>query len=159
MIDQRKDGQAQSVPVVEADVFDRMNETKELIAQRAFEIYQSRGGEHGLDQDDWIKAEGELLPKFDVDFDVSDSLLRLTAQVPDFNATDLEVEVGHQRAIVCGIHLNSGQTADNHRRHKKVMRIIDLPFEVDPELARATLRSGTLQIVLPRLRHQNISEL
>jgi HSP20 family molecular chaperone IbpA len=134
-----------------------MNETKELIAQRAYEIYQSRGGEHGFDQDDWFKAEGELLPKLDVDYDVNDSSVRLTAQVPGFNAADLEVEVGHRRAIVCGVHLNSSQTADNHRRDKKVMRIIDLPFNVDPVLAEATLRSGTLQIVLPRLRHSNLS--
>ncbi|HET6143310.1 MAG TPA: DUF2934 domain-containing protein [Candidatus Acidoferrales bacterium] len=159
MIDERKDGKAQPVPVVEADVFDRMNETKELIAQRAYEIYQSRGGEHGFDQDDWLKAEGELLPRFDVDYDVSASSLRLTAHVPGFDAADLEVEVGHQRAVVCGIHLNSGQTADNHHRHKKVMRIIDLPFDVDPESAQATLRSETLQIVLPRLQHSDISEL
>ena len=29
------------------------------------------------------------------------------------------------------------------------MRIVELPFDVDPVLAKATLKSGTLQVVLP----------
>lgn len=32
------------------------------------------------------------------------------------------------------------------------MRIVDLPFDVDPALAKATLESGRLQVVLPRAR-------
>ena len=43
-------GKTQSVTVVEADILDRMNETDALIAQRAYEIYQSRGGGHGSDR-------------------------------------------------------------------------------------------------------------
>lgn len=140
----------QSVPVVEADDFDKMNETTSLIAQRAFEIYESRGGGHGSDQDDWFRAEGELLPKLEIDYDVTDTAVRLTTQVPGFDAKDLEVEVGHRRAIVCGIHSNSKQAADSHGKDKKVMRVVGLPFDVDPVMARATLQSGTLQIVLPR---------
>ena len=32
-----------------------------LIAQRAYERYQQRGGEHGRDQQDWFEAERELI--------------------------------------------------------------------------------------------------
>jgi len=140
----------QFVAVVEADVFDRMNETRSLIAQRAYEIYESRGGSHGSDQDDWFMAEGELLPQFEIDFDVTDSAVRLTTQVPGFDAKDLEVEVGHRRAVVCGIHPDSHQAGASPRKDKKVMRVIELPFDVDPVCARATLQRGTLQVVLPR---------
>ena len=45
-------GKIQSVLVVEADILDRMNETDASIAQRAYEIYQSRGSVHGADQQD-----------------------------------------------------------------------------------------------------------
>ncbi len=34
---------------------------KEKIAQRAYEIYQQRGGTGGQDLDDWLQAERELL--------------------------------------------------------------------------------------------------
>ena len=32
----------------------------ERIAQRAYEIYRERGGQHGRDTDDWFRAETEL---------------------------------------------------------------------------------------------------
>lgn len=142
--------QAQSVSVVEADIFDRMNETRELIAQRAYEIYESRGGGHGSDQDDWFSAEGELLPKLAIEYHVTDGTVKLTARVPGFDARDLEVEVGHRRAVICGVHSASRQTKDSSNSKKKVMRIIELPFDVDPALASATLQGGTLLVVLPR---------
>ena len=34
--------------------------TYDQIAQRAYEIYQARGGTHGLHEDDWQAAEAEL---------------------------------------------------------------------------------------------------
>ena len=81
---------------------------------------------------------------------MTNSAVRFTAQVPGFDAKDLEVEVGHRWAVVCGIHSDSNQVAGSLRKATKVMRVIEVPFDVDPALARATLQSGTLQIVLPR---------
>ncbi len=145
-------GDAQAVLVVEADMLDRMNETDGLIAERAYEIYQSRGGDHGADQDDWFRAEEEVLHPLAIERDVTDGAFRLTAQVPGFDAEDLEVALGHRRAVICGIHSDSNQTAESGRQNTRVMRIVELPFDVDPVLARATLQSGTLQVVLPRSR-------
>ena len=142
----------QSVPLVEADILDKMNETRELIAQRAYEIYRSRGGAHGADQDDWFNAEQEILPKLAIECNVTDTAVQFTAQVPGFHAKDLEVTLGHRRAVVCGVHSDSNRNADGVRKDKKVMRIVELPFEVDPVSARATLQRGTLQVVLPRSR-------
>ena len=33
---------------------------RDSIARRAYEIYQSRGGQHGADLDDWLEAERQL---------------------------------------------------------------------------------------------------
>jgi len=145
----------QSVAVVEADIFDRMNETRSLIAQRAYEIYESRGGVHGSDQDDWFMAEGELLPELPIEYDLTDSAARLRAEVPCFDAKDLEVEVAHRRVVVCGVHTQSNRVRASHRKDLKVMGVAELPYDVDPLLARATLRNGTLEIVLPRSRQRS----
>lgn len=32
----------------------------DAVARRAYEIYQSRGGNHGADLDDWLEAERQL---------------------------------------------------------------------------------------------------
>lgn len=33
---------------------------QEEIRQRAYELFQERGGQHGFDQDDWLRAEAEV---------------------------------------------------------------------------------------------------
>jgi hypothetical protein len=33
----------------------------DLIRERAFELYKSRGGEDGADEQDWLRAEQEIL--------------------------------------------------------------------------------------------------
>ena len=33
------------------------------VIERAYELYISRGGEHGHDQDDWLRAEQEILAR------------------------------------------------------------------------------------------------
>jgi hypothetical protein len=32
----------------------------DAVAERAYQLYQSRGGEHGADLEDWLRAEEEL---------------------------------------------------------------------------------------------------
>ncbi len=152
MAAQSQSAKAQTVRVIEADALDTMNETNSLIAQRAYKIFQSRGGEHGSDQDDWFGAEEEVLHPLMIERNLSESALQLTAQVPGFDAEDLEVAIGHRRAVICGVHPNSDQRAGASRKGRKVMRIVELPFDFDPVLASATLESGTLRVMLPRSR-------
>jgi hypothetical protein len=35
--------------------------SSEAIAERAFSLYAARGGEHGHDVEDWLRAEQELM--------------------------------------------------------------------------------------------------
>lgn len=37
---------------------------EEEIRRRAYEIYEERGGRHGLDQDDWFRAEQEVTARY-----------------------------------------------------------------------------------------------
>ena len=46
-----------SLPDARQDLRDRR---LERIAARAFEIYESRGGENGQDLDDWLQAEQQI---------------------------------------------------------------------------------------------------
>ena len=145
-------GKAQSVLVVEADMLDTMNETNALIAQRAYEIFEPRGGSHGSDRVDWCGAEREVLHPLAIERGVTDNALRLTALVAGFDAKDLEVAVGQRRTVICGVHSDSNRPVDTRRKDIKVMRIVEHPFDVDPVLSKATLNRGTLEIVLPRSR-------
>jgi HSP20 family molecular chaperone IbpA len=119
---QSQPGKAQFVQVVEADILDRMNEPKGLIAERAHEIYQSRGGGHGSDHADWFraeKAEKEVLRPRAIERALTDGALRITALVPGFEAKDLEVEIGQRRAVILGVHSSSNPAAGVSRKEKK----------------------------------------
>ena len=37
--------------------------TQEKIRERAYELYERRGGEHGQDEQDWLRAEQEILKR------------------------------------------------------------------------------------------------
>ena len=37
------------------------NQDREAVARRAYELYLSRGGNHGNDQSDWLRAEAEIM--------------------------------------------------------------------------------------------------
>lgn len=41
-------------------VVESVNVSEYEVRQRAYEIYQARGCQHGFDWDDWIKAEAEI---------------------------------------------------------------------------------------------------
>jgi hypothetical protein len=41
-------------------MIDRREPSREEIARQAHELYVQRGGEHGKDVEDWVKAEKEL---------------------------------------------------------------------------------------------------
>jgi len=36
---------------------DRLRKMQDLIAKKAFELYEKRGGQHGSDLEDWLEAE------------------------------------------------------------------------------------------------------
>jgi len=44
-------------------MFGRREPSGEEIARRAHELYVQRGGEHGKDVEDWVRAEKELSDK------------------------------------------------------------------------------------------------
>jgi hypothetical protein len=43
---------------------DEQNLLRELIARRAYEIYEARGGSDGEDMNDWLRAEAEVKSGF-----------------------------------------------------------------------------------------------
>ena len=40
--------------------FDQTADIQERIRQRAYQLFEQRGGQHGFDIEDWVKAEAEI---------------------------------------------------------------------------------------------------
>ncbi len=39
---------------------------EEEIRRRAYQLYEERGGQHGFDQDDWLRAETEIRARYGI---------------------------------------------------------------------------------------------
>jgi HSP20 family protein len=137
------------------ELFEHTQDVFNLIAHRAFEIFEARGRVHGNDREDWFLAESELLTP--VKFHLSESGEQLTARadVPGFSRQEIKVSLEPRRLSISG---KAEPIKDHHSGkhthslgHEQVMfRVIDLPCEVDLSKAKATFNDGTLEVVMPR---------
>jgi HSP20 family molecular chaperone IbpA len=135
--------------------FDHTQDVFNLIARRAFGVFESRGHVHGRDQEDWFLAESELLTP--VKFHISESGEQLTAraEVPGFDRQEIKVSLEPRRLSVSGKSEpredhQSGKHGHSSRHAQLMLAVIDLPTEVDLSKARATLKDGGLVVVMPK---------
>ena len=55
---------AQSIPSGTSQTIHPPDQIQDRIRQRAHEIYEARGRDHGHDMDDWLTAESEVTRNF-----------------------------------------------------------------------------------------------
>jgi HSP20 family molecular chaperone IbpA len=141
---------------VEENFFEHTQDVFKLIAQRAFEIFESRGRVHGNDRADWFLAESKLLTP--VKFHLSESREQLTAraEVPRFHTQEIKVSLEPRRLSISGkTEPRESPESEKHRhshRHAEMMyHVIDLPCEVDPSKAKATFNEGRLDVAMPKV--------
>ena len=142
-------------PVSVHELFEHTQDVFNLIAQRAFKIFEGRGCVHGNDREDWFLAESELLTP--VKFHISESGDQLTAraELPGFNSQEIKVSVEPQRLSISGKAKTredhqSGKHTHSLRHEQLIFRVIDLPCEVDLSKAKATFNDGTLEVFMPK---------
>lgn len=139
----------------ERGLFDRMNQTFDAIAKRAFEIFEGNGRVFGRDLDDWFAAERELLHPVSVDIAETEKSLHVKAEVPGFTEKELEVSVEPERITIAGhrettAEEKKGKAVYSEVRSNKIFRQVRLPAAVDPEKVEATLKNGVLDLTMPK---------
>jgi HSP20 family protein len=130
---------------------DRMEEIFDSITRRAYEIFESNGRVFGLDLNNWLRAEGEILQPVHVDICESNDAFTIHAEVPGFNEKELEVKVEPRRLTITGKRETSKESKTaksilSERRADQVLRVVCLPAEVDTDKVKATLKNGVLEI-------------
>jgi len=146
------------VPVKQSnpeEVFDRMQKTYESIARRAFEIFDSNGRWLGHELEDWFRAESELLHPVHLEITESDDNLVARAEVPGFTSKELTIDLEPRRLTITGKHeaqeeSKKGKTVYSELCAKEVLKVVDLPVEVDTSKASSTLKDGILSIEMPK---------
>ena len=138
-------------PVELLEQFDKVYDS---IARRAYELFKGNGQTAGHELDDWIRAESELLHPVRLEMTESDELLTVLAEVPGFGAKDVEIKVEPRRLIIAG-RREIKEEKNGRKIHcewcaDQMLRVVNLPTEVDVNKVNATLRDGILQIDLAK---------
>jgi HSP20 family protein len=139
----------------DGDVFQQMQQTYDSIARRAFEIFDNNGRWLGNDLGNWLRAEAELLQPVRLEIADSGDSLTVRAEVPGFNAKELDINLESRTLTITGKHETQeenkkGKTIYSERSSQEIMRVVELPAEVDASKVNATLKDGVLTIELPK---------
>ena len=132
-----------------------MNAITDEIRNRAFSLFERRGGMPGLDLEDWLQAEREVVwaPASELieDQDVFHARLAL----PGFEAKDLEVTATPNALVVRAesTHTHEGKEGDVRFCEfsgKKIFRRVDLPADINVDKVSASLDKGILEVTAPK---------
>ncbi len=139
-------------------IFDRMKDTIDAVARRAFAIFEANGRMFGRDLDNWLRAERELLHPLYLEISETEAALTVDVEVPGFTEKDIEVSVEPRRLTITGTReateeRKKGKTVYSERASNQIFRVVGLPAEVDPASTaiKTTYDAGILTITLPKL--------
>lgn len=134
---------------------EHVDEIFDSISRRAYEIFEGSGYAPGRELDNWFQAERELLHPVHIQVNESENALEIQAEVPGFSEKELEVSVEPQRLVISG----KRETKTEGKKEKavysefcsdQILRVVDLPAEVETDKAVANLKNGVLELRLPK---------
>jgi HSP20 family protein len=151
-------------PVKFENLANRVNSLMQSIARRAYEIFEGSGRSSGHDLDNWFKAESELLLPTSVKLTDAGDRIELRAEVSGFNELDIKVSVESQKVTITGsreIHHEEKKEGANcaTSSSEEILRIVELPVEVDSEEATASLKNGVLEVSVPKIAKAKLAEV
>ena len=139
------------------DIGFQIGELASRIARRAYDCFEARGGQHGDDLGDWLRAEEELVYRVPFHSQELEDRIELELEVPQNGARNLQVSVDPRRLLV-----RSSSEPTDHKpgepistRQHSLFYVIELPFEIDVDKVTATLNEGSLRVTVPKLTGRN----
>lgn len=149
------------VPFEEFEEFPlRLNDFFETIARRPFELLDWKPRFFGREFENLFRPEMEYFrPVYLKLFETPEALI-LRAEVPGFTEKELEIHVEPWRVTLNGKKEFEEKEYKGEKKEvpvytekmmNKIYRTITLPVEIKPDLVKAVLRNGILEITLPKL--------
>jgi len=143
-------------PIKYGSVFDQIQDTFNALSRRAYQIFEGNGRAFGRDWEDWFQAERELLHPVHVSVEEFDDSFAVKAEVPGFSEKELEINLEPRRLTITGKREakkeeKKGKTVYAERCCDEILRMVDLPAEVETDKVNATLKNGVLEFTLPKV--------
>jgi HSP20 family protein len=145
-------------PLKPDDLRWEIQEVQLTIARRAYELFETRGGEHGHDWEDWFRAESELLRPVSISMQESADRISIRANVLGFDENELKVSIEPHLVSILGKKETSIPGTVGVKPidwyPDQILQLIDLATEVIPEGTVVELQAGQLQIELRKAEHK-----
>jgi HSP20 family protein len=144
------------------DLRGEMQQVQLAIARRAYELFETRGCEHGHDWEDWFRAESELLRPVSVTISESEDRISVRANVLGFEENELKVSIEPRRITILGEKEVGATTTEGAKIEYKdwypdqIMEVIDLATDVTAKNAVVELQAGMLKFELPKAAKQKV---
>jgi HSP20 family protein len=137
---------------------DLEEEINNLIAGRAYELYECRGSAHGDDARDWYQAATEILLDIPLEFTESETQFTIYAEVPGFTENDLEVRVVPRSVCITGKKLGGSERGpgSSERQPNRIFQVLELPSEIEPSSVEAYVSRGSLEIKLGKVGFRKV---
>jgi HSP20 family protein len=141
-------------------LFEQMEDTFKALTRRAYEIFESNGRAFGCDLENWLQAEKELFHPVLVNITESNDSFEVKAEVPGFNEKEIEVGVEPYRLTITGKRETKkeekkGKTVYAESCSDQILRMVNLPAEIETDKVTATLKNGVLDLTLPKVAKAN----
>lgn len=142
-------------PIKYGSIFDQIQDTFNALSRRAYEIFEGNGRAFGRDWEDRFQAERELLHPVHLSVEEFADSFAVKAEVPGFSEKELEINLEPCRLTITGKREakkeeKKGKTIYAERCCGEILRMVDLPAEVETDKVNATLKNGVLEFTLPK---------
>ena len=142
-------------PAKLGSLFEQVEDTFNVLTRRAYEIFEGNGRTFGRDLENWLRAEKEFLHPVAVNLIESDTSFELKAEVPGFNEKEIEIGVEPARVTITGKRETKkeekkGKTVCSESCSDQILRMIELPTEIETDKVTASLKNGILELTLPK---------
>ena len=137
--------------------FELAQEINNLIARRAYELFESSGSMHGHAREDWLVLSRKSCWTVPVDVTETETELIVRADVPGFGEKDLEVRVAPRSLCITGSAARGVGPAGRERPsipngapHRSSV-CWTCRVKIDPDRVNATVSDGILDIKLSKV--------
>ena len=137
-------------------VFAEVERTIDKIQKRAFSLFEKRGERPGLDLEDWLLAEREVLGTSLAELVESAKDWKLKVAVPGVESKDVTVTATAESLIVQANWSHGHSDADGEIRfcefsREALCRQFDLPSPIDVNSVSALLDKGVVNVVAAKV--------
>lgn len=136
-------------------VFREMSDRMEAVRQKAFELFQGRGGELGHELEDWVAAEHAVLGWPAAELKDKKAAYEVEVTLPGFQTREVEVTATPSEIIVhaASHHEKKGEEDKvlwSEYGSNDVYRRFELPKAVEADRVTAHLDNGILHVMAPK---------